>query len=266
SSPAQAAADAFRTHCTALIDAAAPACVAVKLQLARFELLGAAGWAALEAVVAYARGLGLLVIADAKRGDIDVTAQAYAGALLGGDDTPFGRLQGLRADLATVNPLMGADAVEPFVSSARRAGSGVLVLVRTSNPGAADFEDLLLADGGAVWERVAMLVDRLGADVLGASGLSDVGAVVGATEPRHLQRARELMPNAPFLLPGVGRQGGRVEDLAPAFLAGRAGGLIAASRSIAEAHRACGREPAEAARAEAERLRETAWRLSDLVR
>jgi orotidine-5'-phosphate decarboxylase len=266
SSPAQAAANAFLAHCTALIDAAAPACVAVKPQLARFELLGAAGWATLEDVVAYARSVGLLVIADGKRGDIDVTAQAYAGALLGGEDSPFGRLEGLRADLATVNPLMGSDAVEPFVSSARRVGSGVLVLVRTSNPGAADFEDLPLADTGAMWERIAMLVERLGADAVGDSGISDVGAVVGATEPRHLQRARELMGNAPFLLPGVGVQGGRVEDLAPAFLPGRAGGLVSASRSIAGAHQASGGAPAAAARAEAERLRETAWELSELVR
>jgi orotidine-5'-phosphate decarboxylase len=266
SSPAEAAASAFVWHCKTLIDAAGPACVAVKPQLARFELLGAAGWAALEAVIAHARGCGLLVIADGKRGDIDVTAQAYAGALLGGADSPFGRLDGLRAELATVNPLMGSDAIEPFVGAARRAGSGVLVLVRTSNPGAADFEDLPLADSGAMWERIAVLVDRLGAEQVGESGLSDVGAVVGATEPSHLERARELMASAPFLLPGVGVQGGRVEDLAPAFAPGRAGGLVSASRSIAGAHQVAGGEPAAAARAEAERLRETAWELSGRVR
>jgi orotidine-5'-phosphate decarboxylase len=266
SSPAQAAAGAFLRHCRALIDAAGPACVAIKPQLARFELLGAAGWATLEALVAYARSVGLLVIADGKRGDIDVTAQAYAGALFGGADSPFGRLQGLRADLATVNPLMGTDAVDPFVAAARNAGGGVLVLVRTSNPGAGDFEDLPLEGAGALWERIALLVDRLGAEAIGEAGLSDVGAVVGATEPRHLERARELMGNAPFLLPGVGVQGGRVEDLAPAFAPGRAGGLVSASRSIAGAHLVSGGEPAAAARAEAERLRETAWELSDRVR
>jgi orotidine-5'-phosphate decarboxylase len=99
---------------------------------------------------------------------------------------------------------------------------------------------------------------------VGAAGLSDVGAVVGATEPGHLRRARELMPNATFLLPGVGAQGGRVEELAAAFSPGRAGGLVSASRSIVGAHLALGGEPAAAARAEAERLRETAWELSDL--
>jgi orotidine-5'-phosphate decarboxylase len=186
--------------------------------------------------------------------------------LIAGVDTPFGRIDGLGADLVTVNPLMGRDAVEPFVSAARDAGKGVLVLVRTSNPGAADFEDLALADGGTVWERVADMVDDLGRPGAGESGLSDVGAVVGATEPGHLARARELMGSATFLLPGVGAQGGVVENLAPAFTAGRAGGLITASRSIANAHRPLGGQPAAAARAEAERLREAAWRLSDAVR
>ncbi len=266
SSPAQAAASAILGHCRALIDATAQSCVAVKLQLARFEVLGAAGWAVLEALAAHARRLGLLVIADGKRGDIDVTARAYAGALIGGIDSPFGRIEGLGADLATVNPLMGRDAVEPFVTAARQAGRGVLVLVRTSNPGAADIEDLRLADPGTVWERIAALVDELGAPGVGETGLSDIGAVVGATEPGHLELARELMPSAPFQLPGVGAQGGRVEDLAAAFSPGRAGGRVSASRSIADAHRTAGGEPAAAARAEAERLRETAWELSDRVR
>lgn len=259
---AQAAAVAVLSHCRALIDATAQACVAVKPQLARFELLGAAGWSALEALVAEARERGLVVIADGKRGDIDVTARAYAGALGAGADSPFGRIAGLGADLVTVNPLMGADALEPFVSAARAAGTGVLVLVRTSNPGAADIEDLPLATGGRVWEAIAELVDEAGRAGVGAGGLSDVGAVVGATAPEHLRRARELMPAAPFLLPGVGAQGGQVEALETAFAPGRAGGLVSASRSIACAHRAHGGEPAAAARAEAERLRKAAWELS----
>jgi orotidine-5'-phosphate decarboxylase len=262
SSPAEKAAASVSMHCHALIDAAGPACVAVKPQLARFEVLGAHGWAALEAVTAYARQTGLLVIADGKRGDIDVSAGAYAQALMGAVDTPFGRVRGLAADMVTVNPLMGADAIEPFITTAREWGAGVLALVRTSNPGAADIEDLELTGGGRVWERVAALVDRLGSEGIGESGLSDVGAVVGATVPEHLARARELMPHAVFLLPGVGAQGGRVEDLAPAFAPCRAGGLIAASRSIANAHLANGGDPADAARAEAERLRELAWGIS----
>jgi orotidine-5'-phosphate decarboxylase len=264
--PRELAAAAVLAHCRALIDATAEACVAVKLQLARFEVLGASGWEVLAAVGAHARRHGLLVIADAKRGDIDVSASAYASALLGGLETPFGHLDGLGADLVTVNPLMGTDAVEPFVRAARACGAGVLVLVRTSNPGAADFEDLQLAGSAeTVWERIALLVEELGRDGLGESGLSDVGAVLGATRPEHLERARELMGSATFLLPGVGAQGGRVEDLAPAFAAGPAGGLVTASRSIAEAHRGGEDGPAGAARAEAERLRAAAWELSRRV-
>jgi orotidine-5'-phosphate decarboxylase len=249
-------------HCVALIDATAPACVAVKLQLARFEVLGADGWLVMAELAAHARRCGLLVIADGKRGDIDVSARAYADALIGGLETPHGRLEGLGADLITVNPLMGRDAVEPFIAAAREAGSGVLALVRTSNPGAADVEDLSLEGGGSVWERLAVMVDELGRSGVGEKGLSDVGAVVGATEPGHLPRARELMAHATFLLPGVGAQGGRVEELAAAFAPGRAGGLVSASRSIAEAHRVGAADPRTAARAEAERLRDAAWELS----
>jgi orotidine-5'-phosphate decarboxylase len=261
SAPAARAARAVLAHCLALIDAVAPACVAVKPQLARFEALGTPGRAVLGAVVQHAREAGLLVIADAKRGDIDVTARAYADSLYGGTSTPFGAIAGLGVDMATVNPLMGADAIGPFVTAARAAGAAVLVLVRTSNPGAADVEDLELAGGGTVWERLARMVDGLGRPGVGEAGLSDVGAVVGANVPAHLARARELMPHAVFLLPGVGAQGGRVEDLAPAFLPGRAGGLISASRSIAGAHEAQGGDPAACARAEAERLRTVAWGL-----
>jgi orotidine-5'-phosphate decarboxylase len=249
--PAWRTAVAVRVHCCAVIDAAGPACVAVKLQLACFERLGPPGWEALDAVCAHARHRGLLAIADGKRGDIAVTARAYGEALF----------ERLGADLATVNPLLGEDALEPFVTAARAQAAGVLVLVRTSNPGAADVQDLELASGGTVWERLAAFVAELGTGGVGASGLSDVGAVVGATQPRHLERARELMPHAVLLLPGVGAQGGRVEDLAAAFAPGRAGGLITASRSIAGAHLATGGDPAEAARAEAERLREAAWML-----
>jgi orotidine-5'-phosphate decarboxylase len=260
-SPAERAGEAVVGHCRALIDATAEACVATKLQLACFERLGAPGWRALQVVAEHARSLGLLVIADGKRGDISVSASAYAQALISGLQTPFGEVAGLGADLVTVNPLMGRDSIEPFVSAARAAGAGVLALVRTSNPGAADVEDLELAGGGSVWERLARIVHELGGAGMGETGLSDVGAVVGATVPDHLARARELMPSAIFLLPGVGAQGGRVEDLAPAFAIGRAGGLITASRSIANAHLATGEDPTQAARVEAERLREAAWEL-----
>ena len=259
--PAERAAAAVAVQCAALIAAAGPACVAVKPQLACFERLGAPGWIALAVVAAHAREAGLLVLADGKRGDIDVSASAYAQAFLTGTPTPFGDVAGLAADALTVNPYLGRDALEPFVAGAREAGAGLFVLVRTSNPGAADVEDLPAPGGETVWQRVARLVDELGAGDTGGP-LSDVGAVLGATAPGHLARARELMPRAPFLLPGIGAQGGRVEDLAPAFAPGRAGGLVSASRSIARAHDTHGGTPAEAARREAERLRAAAWALS----
>ena len=240
-------------HCCAVIDAAGAACVAVKPQVACFERLGVAGWQALQATVVHARAAGLLVLADAKRGDIDISARRYAEAFLAPG--------GLEADALTVNPYLGGDSLEPFVSAARAAGAGLFVLVRTSNPGAADLQDLELAGGGRVWERTAALVDGLG-EPGEASGLSEVGAVVGATAPEHLARARELMPSAVFLLPGIGAQGGRVEDLAPAFAPGRAGGLVTSSRSIVYAHEQSGGEPAAAARVEAERLRAAAWALA----
>jgi orotidine-5'-phosphate decarboxylase len=153
---------------------------------------------------------------------------------------------------------MGGDTLEVMTQAAHAAAAGVFVLVRTSNPGAADVEDLELAAGGTVWERVARLVAGLGGT---GDGISDVGAVVGATAPEHIARLRELMPRAPFLLPGVGAQGGRVEDLAAAFAPGRAAGLVTASRSIVRAHEQGG-EPGPAARAEAERLRTQAWALA----
>jgi orotidine-5'-phosphate decarboxylase len=252
------AAVAVLGHCRALVDAAGPACVAVKPQLACFERLGAAGWLVLEAVADHARAAGLLVLADAKRGDVPVTATAYAQALLTGHpDAP-----GLRADAVTANPLLGRDALAPLVAATEQ-GAGVFLLVRTSNPGAADLLDLPLATGEPFWERLAGLADELGAPTTGESGLAAVGAVTGATAPRHLARMRELMPRTPFLLPGVGAQGGDVATLAPAFAPGRAAGLVTASRSIAEAHRTDGGAPAEAARREAERLRGVAWSLAE---
>jgi orotidine-5'-phosphate decarboxylase len=250
---------AVLAHAIALIDAAGPACVAAKPQLATFERLGFPGALALEAVCAHARTAGLLVLADGKRGDVPVTAAAYGQALTGATPSPFGPVPGLRADALTANPLLGRDALAPLIDDARSSGAGTFVLVRTSNPGAADLMDLPLAGGEPLWERLAALVAELGE--IGAAGLADVGAVTGATAPEHLERMRQLMPRAPFLLPGVGAQGGDVATLAPAFAPGRAGGLVTASRSIAQAHEQAGGDRAAAARAEAERLRAVAWAL-----
>jgi orotidine-5'-phosphate decarboxylase len=235
--------------------------VAVKPQLACFERLGADGWTALEQTVAAAHEHGLLVLADGKRGDVPVTARAYAQALVGETPTPWGAAAGLGADAFTANPLLGRDSLEPLLDAADAAGAGCFCLVRTSNPGAADVQDLAVPDG-PLHESLARMVAELGGGPrVGACGLSSVGAVTGATRPELLARLRELMPAAIFLLPGVGAQGGSVEDLAPAFAPHPAGGLIAASRSIVNAG-AEGADPAGAAAEAAEQLRAAAWAIA----
>jgi orotidine-5'-phosphate decarboxylase len=259
-SVAERASRAVALHCAALIEAAAPACAAVKLQLACFERLGAPGWAALAEACEAARQAGLLVIADGKRGDVPHTAAAYAQALLGTTPTPFGDVSGLGADAVTLNPLLGRDALAPLVETARARGAGVFVLVRTSNEGAAEIQDYAPAGTVPLRERLARLVDLLGAPGVGESGLSDVGAVVAATEPALLAGLRQAMPRAVFLLPGVGAQGGRAELLGPAFSPGRAAALIAVSRSIVGPALEAG--SAGPARKAAESLREAAWEVS----
>ena len=168
--PAVRAARAVAAHCALAIEATAGECVAVKLQVACFERLGAAGWSVLADTVALARDHGLLVIADAKRGDVDVTATAYAQAFLGETPSPFGAIAGLGADAMTVNPLLGRDSLAPFVTTARAHSRGLFVLVRTSNPGAADVQERVLADGGAVSEHIADLVAEIGAGGVGKHG------------------------------------------------------------------------------------------------
>jgi orotidine-5'-phosphate decarboxylase len=193
------------------------------------------------------------VVADGKRGDVPTTARAYAQALVGETDTPWGPVAGLGADAFTANPLLGDDAIEPLVAAARKAGAGVFLLVRTSNPGAAALQDAEL-EGRPLHESLAAMVAARAGQLRGESDLSGMGAVVGATAPQHLARLRELMPDSIFLIPGVGAQGGRLEDLEPALAPGRpASILVASARGIAGAP-----EPAAAA----EELRASLWALS----
>ena len=239
--------------CCGLVDAVAPHAVAVKPQLAFFEVLGAPGLAAFDEVCQYARRAGLLVIADGKRGDIGSTARAYAEAYLDGD-LP-------RADALTVNPYLGRESIEPFLSASRRNGAGVFVLVKTSNAGG-DVQDVVLSDGKPLWHHVAGLVAEWGEDLVGEVGLSAVGAVVGATHARAVADARRLMPQSILLLPGVGAQGGAVADLVRAFQSGPASALVNASRSVNYAFRESGGDYREAAGAEAARLRREIWAAS----
>jgi orotidine-5'-phosphate decarboxylase len=257
--PAARAARAVAHHCRRVIEAAGEHCVAMKPQVAAFERLGAPGWAALAEAVQAAHEAGMLVIADAKRGDIDVSATSYAEAFLGETPSPFGVIPGLGADAMTVNPYLGRDSLEPFVTVARANGAGLFILARTSNPGAADLQEREVAGAGTVSGLVSALVAELGLAGVGTSQISDVGAVVGATAPHRLAELRELMPRTPFLLPGVGRQGGQIADMAPVFAVGLAGGLPSSSRGLVDAYLRNDGDPAAAARDEAARLREAAW-------
>jgi orotidine-5'-phosphate decarboxylase len=252
-----AAADACERFCRGLVDAVAPYVVGVKLQLAFFEALGADGIRAFEEVCAYARAGGLLVVADGKRGDIGSTARAYADAYLERreDQEPL-------VDALTINPYLGSDSVEPLIAACRRSGTGLFCVVKTTNAGSADIQDLALSDGRPLWQHVALLVNEWGEGLVGERGLSSIGAVVGATYPRAVAEARKLMPQAILLLPGIGAQGATPADVARAFTSGPASALVSVSRSVIYAFRVAGADWRKAAAAEAARLRGEVWSVS----
>ena len=252
-----AGASAVARFCKGIVDAVGPYVVAVKPQSAFFEALGSDGIRALEEVSDYARSSGLLVVLDAKRGDIGSTARAYAAAYL---EPRNG--QGPIADAMTVSAFLGHDSVEPFLAACRRHGSGVFLLVRTSNSGAADVQDLVLSDGRPLWQYLAALVHEWGQPLVGERGMSSVGAVVGATYPRAVSEARKLMPQAPMLLPGIGAQGATPADVARAFTSGPASALVNASRSVIYAFRGQSGDWRTVAAAEAARLRREVWAVS----
>ncbi len=214
-----------------VLDIVAPHVPVVKPQSAFFEACGPAGMLAQQRVLAKARSLGLMTILDNKRGDIATTAEAYADAGFAGTLHDGRRLPVWHADALTVNPYLGRDAVEPFLVSARRCDAGVFVLVRTSNKGAGQFQDLR-ADGKPVYQHVAEAVAAWSAENLGVCGFGDVGAVVGATHPAELARIREWIPNVIFLIPGYGAQGGSAADTAAGFRADGAGALVNSSRGL----------------------------------
>lgn len=229
-------AEAFEQFCCRIVDAVAPLVPVVKPQAAFFEELGPAGCAALGAVIAHARAAGLIVICDAKRGDIGSTAEAYARGYLAGDDpqaAPWG------ADALTVNPYMGDDTLQPFVEVARQRGAGVYVLVRTSNPGSSRFQNRV-TEGQMLYESVAEIVESLAVEAADGLDFGPIGAVVGATYPEELTSLRMAMPHVPLLVPGYGSQGGTSSDVAGAFREDGLGAVVNNSRGIIYAH---AREP-----------------------
>ncbi|MFM7207501.1 MAG: orotidine-5'-phosphate decarboxylase [Planctomycetaceae bacterium] len=216
----------FSTFCCEVIDAVAPLVPIVKPQLACFEALGPHGMAALADVIHHARSRGLLVLADGKRGDIGSTAEAYADGWLAG---PWA------CDALTVNPYLGNDSLEPFVKTAEARGAGIFVLVKTSNPGSRDFQDLI-SDGTTNYAHVAAGVEEAAARTAAGRRFGAVGAVVGATWPKQLDDLRAAMPHTWLLVPGFGRQGGRASDVRGAFQPDGLGALIVSARDVIFAH------------------------------
>ena len=228
SNDTEAAASAFDEFCSRIIDVVAPLVPAVKPQAAFFEQYGPTGCQALQTVIRKARDAGLIVICDAKRGDIGSTAEAYANAYLAGAD-PDAAIWA--ADALTVNPYLGKDTLEPFVRVATERGAGLYVLVRTSNPGASTFQDRE-TDGQKLYQRVADVVESFNIEADGECGYGPIGAVVGATYPAELTELRAAMPKTPLLVPGFGSQGAGASEVAGGFDERGFGALINSSRGI----------------------------------
>lgn len=210
-----------------VIDIASKHCGVLKPQLGLFEQFGEMGYAVARMLCEHARACGMIVILDAKRGDIGTTAEGYARATLG--DKP-----GFAADCVTVNPYMGKDTLAPFVALAARENKGVAVLVRTSNPGAGDVQDLQVG-GAPLWRRVAEMLGPETQALRGAGVWSGLMAVAGATYPEEARALREAMPHALFLVPGYGAQGASAADAVAGFVAsgkGLEGGVVSSSRGV----------------------------------
>jgi orotidine-5'-phosphate decarboxylase len=227
----EGAAEAFAEFGRRVIDAVAEFAVAVKPQSAFFEMLGPPGTEAFRQVIGHAHQAGLLVIADVKRSDIASTAEAYAQAYLGEVRVGSTVSRPWGADAVTVNPYLGSDGLLPFIRCAKQHGRGVFVLVKTSNPSSGELQDLV-GNGRVIYERLGEWVAEHADDLMGSSGYSSLGAVVGATYPEQLARLRELMPRNLFLIPGYGAQGAAAADVKGAFDKHGLGAVVNASRSV----------------------------------
>lgn len=207
----------------AIIEAAAGKVAVVKPQVSLFERHGPEGMAALQAAAKAARAAGLIVLMDAKRGDIGSTAEGYAQAYLA-PGAPF------EGDALTVNPYMGLDTLEPYAKLAKAHGKGVIVLVRTSNPGAGDFQSRIMG-GAPLYVRVAEALQPLTERLMSPCGWSSLMMVIGATAPEEARAVRALAPKALFLVPGYGAQGAGAAEACSGLVNGE-GGVVSASRSV----------------------------------
>lgn len=228
-----ASAEAIYEFNVKLIDAVCTVIPAIKPQFAYYEMYGIHGLRTLYRTIDYAKSKGMLVIADAKRNDIGTTAEAYAQAIIGKTVLADKSVQAMTgADAVTVNAYLGIDGIKPFIDTARENGNGLFILVRTSNPSAGDFQDLPMADGMPLYEKVAEKVSEWGKDLIGECGYSSVGAVVGATWPEQAVSLRKQMPHTMILVPGYGAQGGDADSAAVNFDRNGRGAIVNASRSL----------------------------------
>ena len=263
----EAAADCIFEFNKGIIDAVHDLVPAVKPQIAFYEQFGFAGMFAFEETCKYAKEKGLLVIADAKRGDIGSTAEAYAAAFLGKVDL-FGHEVDapVWCDALTVVPYLGSDGITPFVERCAAQGKGLFVLAKTSNVSSGELQDRMLAekfDGSEhlkVYELMAHLIESWGSNEVGEHGYSSIGLVVGATFPRDAAAIRKIVPNAFFLVPGYGAQGATAQDIAVNFNEDGLGALVNSSRDIIFAYQKSKKfgegEYAKAAREAVTRMRE----------
>jgi orotidine-5'-phosphate decarboxylase len=227
----EGAAEAIIDFNMGIIDAISDIVPAVKPQIAFYECYGHQGFRAYEETVRYAQEKGLLVIGDAKRNDIGSTAEAYAQGHLGSVDV-FGSTQKtIDVDCMTVTPYLGTDGIKPFTKVCEEEGKGIFVLVRTSNPSADEIQGQPIGDH-LMDEHVATLVEGWGRELIGDSGFSSVGAVIGATYPEEARVLRNIMPNQIFLVPGYGAQGGGADDVKYAFHKNGTGAIVNSSRGI----------------------------------
>lgn len=231
----EGAAEAIWQYNKEIIDHVYDLIPSVKPQIAMYEQFGTEGLQAYIKTVNYCQEKGLLVIGDAKRGDIGSTSSAYAAAHIGKIQVGSKRLSAFGTDFLTINPYLGTDGVKPFVDVCKEEDKGLFVLVKTSNPSSGEFQDRLI-DGRPLYELVAEKVVEWGAESMDGT-YSNVGAVVGATYPEMSRILRKLMPNTYFLVPGYGAQGGTAEDLKPCFNEDGLGAVVNSSRGIIAAYK-----------------------------
>lgn len=212
-------------YCRLVLETVSPIVPIVKPQSAYFEVYGSDGIAALVELRDFAKELGLMVLLDAKRGDIDSTSRAYAQAYFGG------RPGSIDVDAMTINPFLGRDSVLPFCEVAVERGKGVFICALTSNIGAKTFQ-MLVADGKPVYHHVADLVLEIQDLLEPGGGESCIGVVCGSTYPEEAVLLRELLPRSIFLVPGIGAQGGSENLLGNFFMSDGGGAIVSASRSI----------------------------------